>query len=374
MKKYKLLYFLSEDHYFLSHKLPHALKALKSGFDVLIVCKESRYREKILSYGFKFENINLDRKSLNPFKEFLTILSFFKIIKRFKPDIIQNIALKPILYGSFCSIFQRKIKIQINAIVGLGYLFINKTLFNFFVKTILKFLLKFLFFDKKNIIVFQNKDDLDLFLKKKIVNKPQSKLIPSSGVNIKTFKPSKIEKKFDLIMHSRMLVDKGVMDLIKAIKILKKKNFDIKVLLLGNPDNNNRASIKIEDLKKWKSEKLILWKSAKINVIKYINQSRIGILPSYREGFPKSLLESASCGLPLISTNVPGCKDICINNYNGLTVDIKNPSQLSEAIRNLITNEKMINHMGSNSRKLVIKKYSDQIISSEFLKLYRILK
>ena len=376
MKKYKLLYFVSEDHYFLTHKLPHALLALKNNFDVLIVCNTSKYKKKILSYGFNIKHINLDRKSINPFQEIKTLIQFIRIISDFKPDVIQSVALKPIIYSSFCKIFFSKmIKLNVYSVVGLGYLFINKGTFNSFLRHLVEFFLKLFLNKKKNIIVFQNNDDLSYFIKKKIIKKEQSILIPGSGVDTNYFKPMvKIKKKYDLIMHSRMLVDKGVYDLIDAIKILKIKNIKLKVLLLGSPDIKNRASIEREYLEDLDKKKVINWISSKSKVLSYIQQSKIGILPSYREGFPKSLLESASCGLPLISTNVSGCREICIDGHNGFLSKVKDPHDLARVIEKLLFDRKSQLLMGRNSRKVCIEKFSDFEISSQFLKIYNLIK
>ncbi|MDC3091179.1 glycosyltransferase family 4 protein [Rickettsiales bacterium] len=376
MKKYKLLYFVSEDHYFLTHKLPHALLALKNNFDVLVVCNTSKYKKKILSYGFNIKHINLDRKSINPFQELKTLTQLITIISDFKPDIIQSVALKPIIYCSFCKIFFSKIiKLNVYSIVGLGYLFINRGLFNYFLKRIVEVYLKLFLGKKKSIIIFQNKEDLSYFIKKKIITQKQSTIISGSGVNIDHFKPTKkIKKKYDLLMHSRMLIDKGIYDLINAIYILRKKNISLKVLLLGDPDLKNRASIKKEYLEELVRKKIIDWVPSKPDVLPYIQRSRIGILPSYREGFPKSLLEAASCGLPLISTNVAGCKEICINGYNGFLAQVKDPQDLAKKIEKLLFNKKSQFLMGKKSRKICVEKFSDGTISKEFLKIYNSIK
>ena len=177
-------------------------------------------------------------------------------------------------------------------------------------------------------------------------------VIKGSGVETNYFKPKNVKKKYDVILHSRMLKDKGIYEYIESIKvIIKKKN--IKALLLGSPDNKNYASICEVKLKKWNSEKIVEWVPFKENVRDYLNQSKISILPSYREGLPKSLLEAASCGLPIITTKVPGCKEICVDNYNGLLVETKNAESISKAIMYLLDNRDKREIFSKNSRKLV---------------------
>ena len=199
-------------------------------------------------------------------------------------------------------------------------------------------------------------------------------VIKGSGVETNYFKPKNVKKKYDVILHSRMLRDKGIYEYIESIKIIiKKKN--IKALLLGSPDNKNYASIGEVKLEKWNSEKIVEWVPFTENVRDYLNQSKICILPSYREGLPKSLLEAASCGLPIITTKVPGCKEICVDNYNGLLVETKNAESISKAIMYLLDNKDKREIFSKNSRKLVLKNFCVRKISKEFTSLYfKILK
>ena len=141
-------------------------------------------------------------------------------------------------------------------------------------------------------------------------------------------------------------------------------------MILGNPDIQNRTSVKVNLLKQWQSEKLIIWKGKKRNVLPYLQKSKIAVLPSYREGLPKNLLEAASCELPIITTDVVGCKEICRNNFNGQLVPAQNYIHLSKAIEKILNNPKLSNFYGKNGRKLVIEKFSTKIIIKKFLEVY----
>ena len=370
MKKYKLLYFVSEDQYFLTHKLAHAKKAIKDGFDVFVACKTSILMQDIEKHGIKVLSFNFDRKNLNILKEIKKIITFFILLKKIKPDILQSIALKPIIYACLSSVFFPKI-IRIHCIVGLGYLFINKGIKLLMIRLIVEKIFKLFFNRTNNLIVFQNEDDFNFFKNKNIIKKCKTFIIPGSGVDVNEFSPDKkVRKKYDLILHSRMLIDKGIFELVEAFKYLRSKKYDLKILLLGGSDNNNRASISDSQLKEFNTLKGLTWIDSKRNVIKYIRESRIGVLPSYREGFPKSLLEAASCGLALISCDVVGCKEISLHEYNGLNCKPKNYLELANNIKILITDKKKMKLMGINSRKLVLKKFSDNYISKEFSKVY----
>ena len=374
MKKYKLLYFVSEDEYFITHKINQAKTALKFFDEIKILCKFSNYSRKIKLSGFKTINFNFNRKSINPILNLRSLTKFFSITTQYKPDVIQCFALKPILYSVIINFFLKKdIKI-ISCVVGMGYLIINKNLFARVYEFIYFFLLR-IFINKKVFFVFQNADDYSLFRKKKIITKNNSNLIRGSGVCTKKFKPNKQKKIYDLIFHSRIIKDKGVFEIIDAIKILRNQNVFFKTLFLGDLDMENRSFITEKQVNFWVKEKLIIWKRKTKNVLPYLQKSKISILPSYREGLPKSLLEAASCKLPIISSDVPGCREVCIDNFNGFLVQPKDPVSLSKSIHKLLFNPNLMRKFGKNSRGIVTKSFSDQIISREFLKLYkRIIK
>ena len=195
----------------------------------------------------------------------------------------------------------------------------------------------------KNIsYVFQNLDDLKLFEKKGIIKNKNVKIIKGSGVDTNFFKKSKNKKIYDLIFHSRVLKDKGILEIIDALKRLKKKKIILRTLILGNPDPKNLSSISTEKLNIWSDSNLIIWKPRVDNVLPYLQKSRIAILPSYREGLPRSLLEAASCELPIISTNVPGCREICLDKFNGFLVEPKDSKSLAKAIEKLVSNQRLI--------------------------------
>ncbi len=371
MKKYKLLYFISEDEYFLSHKIFQAKDALKNKFDVMVICNFTKYENKIKSEGFKTQNINFDRGSINPLTNLNYLIKLLKIIHTFKPNIIQCFALKPILLTSMAAFFNKKIKV-LCCVVGVGSLVINNNFFSNIIRGFYFFLLKI--FTMNNIsYVFQNLDDAELFKKKGVIKNKNVKIIKGSGVDTNFFKKSKNKKIYDLIFHSRILKDKGIIEIIDALKKLKKKKIILSTLILGNPDPKNFSSISVEKLNSWNDSKIIIWKPRVANVLPYLQKSKIAILPSYREGLPRSLLEAASCELPLISTNVPGCKEICLDKFNGFLVNPKDSKSLAKAIKKLAFNQRLIDKFGKNGRAHIIKNFANELVSKKFSEVYQSL-
>jgi glycosyltransferase involved in cell wall biosynthesis len=369
-RKYKLLYFVSEDEYFISHKIEQVQHAIKKKIDVLVVTKFKKKEKKILNAGFKTKHLDFDRKSLNPVKEFLCILKLAVIIFKYKPNIIQANALKPILYISLISYFLSKKTKIILCVVGLGYLFIEKNKKNFFIKNIYLLLVKFTLRKKNSIFVFQNNDDKKLFMNKNLLRNVSFKIIKGSGVNVKKFCSKKVKKIYDIIFHSRLLYDKGFNEILEALEILRKKKIYLKTLILGDPDKSNRSSVDKSIIISMAKKKKCLWINKVDNVIPYLQKSKISVLPSYREGLPKSLLEAASCKLPLVATDVPGCRDVCKNNFNGILIPKKNSKSLSKAIEKLLKNESLMLKYGENGRKLVKENFSLKAVSDQFMKIY----
>ena len=254
--------------------------------------------------------------------------------------------------------------------MGLGFLFINKNLSTRIIKHCYLLLLKIFLIKKKVLFIFQNYDDKMEFEKENITKYSKSEIIRGSGVDTSKFKKKSTKKVFDIIFHSRILYDKGFLELINAIKILKKEK-PVKVLILGIPDSSNKSAVEKKKLNCWQREKLIIWYGKKKNVIPYLQKSRVAVLPSYREGLPKSMLEASSCELPVITSNVEGCKEVCIDGFNGILVPVKDHVALSDAIKKILKSKKLELLYGKNGREMVQKHFSDKVINKQFLSIYK---
>ena len=230
--------------------------------------------------------------------------------------------------------------------------------------------MKFTLRKKNSVFVFQNNDDKKFFMNKNLLRNVDFKIIKGSGVNVNKFCGKKVKKIYDIIFHSRLLYDKGFNEIIEALEILRKKKIYLKTLILGDPDKSNRSSIDKSILISMAKKKNCRWINKVDNVIPYLQKSKISILPSYREGLPKSLLEAASCKLPLVATDVPGCRDVCKDNINGILIPKKNSKSLSKAIEKLLKNESLMLKYGENGRKLVKENFSLKTISDLFMRIY----
>lgn len=372
MDRSKLLYFVTEDHYFCSHRLELAKAALQNGCDVYVMTNVHKHGDVIKDAGLKLVPLYFERKGKNPFTELNHIRTIKKIYNDIKPDIIHHVALKPILYGTIAALFLKKKPKIINAFTGLGYLFTSQKVLIKAVAFIMLMLFKFIFNRTKSDIILQNKDDLHFFDVKKLASIEKLHLIRGSGVDLSDY-PASPEPKGDItaLFVARMLKDKGVLELVEATKMLKAENIPLKIIFVGAPDPHNPSSLKEEEIKSWENMGLMTWLGHQTKIAEFWQKTHIAVLPSYREGLPKSLLEAASCGRPIIATDVPGCREICIDNLNGILVPAKDAFALKEALKKLTFDASLRQKMGKESRKLVEDHFSVEAVIAQTLDLYK---
>ena len=374
--KKKILLNISEDWFFLSHFLSRALSAKKAGFEVYVCCNETIKRQVIVDYGFKFIKLPYKRSNVNPIYEFYILLRLIFLLKKIRPDIVHNVALKPIIHGSIASKLL-SIKSVINAPVGLGYVFISNDLKARLLRPVLKFLLINLLDshkgrNKKNKVIFENNDDYDYFINLKAVNSKSTCIIHGAGVEVDKliYKKKKLNKIPTVVLVARMLKDKGIYEFIDAYKFLKNRKIKCRFILVGDTDPLNPSSLEKSFLISCQKEKKIEWLGWIEDIEKVLLRTDILCLPSYREGLPKSLLEGAAAGLPLVATDTVGCREVVIDGLNGFLVPVKDSKKLADAIEKLILDRSLRMSMGKESLKLAIERFSSPIINSLTMDVY----
>ena len=374
MKK-TLLYFISEDWYFVSHRIQIALEAKKNGYDVHLVTNCKDKKAFIETFGIKVHNINLIRKSFNIINEIKTIISLYKIYRKISPDIVHHVAIKPILYGMIVCRYLGITK-TINAFAGLTFIFWSDNWKIVLVRPIFNFIFRYFLNFKDSICLFQNKDDADLLIKIKIIEQNRVHLIRGSGVDLKCYKSLNEKKgKINVTLASRLQTDKGIVEFVNAASILRSSGVNANFILAGMIDDHNPSSIKIEKIKKWENKGLIIWVGHKKSMVDVFSNAHIVCLPSYREGLPKVLLEAAASARPIVATDVPGCREIVIHDYNGYLVPAKNFHMLAYYLKKLINNKNLRLKMGANGRRLVEENFDIKIISEKTISLYdRLIK
>lgn len=337
----------------------------KRGYEVVIVAPHDEYIE-YLKKKFKFYEISIDSKGTNPSKDIKTVFDYYKIYKRIKPDIVLNFTIKPNIYGTMiCNLLGIK---TINNITGLGTLFIKEN----FASKIAKFLYK-LSLKKADFIFFQNRDDFELFGKLRLIDDNKCGILPGSGVDIYRFKPIKIKKDddvFKFLLIARMIKDKGVFEYIEAAKIIRSKHSNVEFLLLGAVGVDNPTAIPKEKIKEWEDKGLVKYLGMIADVRQEIAKADCVVLPSYREGTSRVLLESAAMAKPIITTNVPGCRDVVDDGINGFLCEVKNSKDLANRMEKMISlSEGERNKIGKNGRKKIIKEFDEKIVIDKYIEV-----
>lgn len=359
-----ILYIVNDINFFNSHRLPLALKAIQKGWSVTVASND-----KInIDQRIKQIKIPIDRSSLSIIKAFILFFSVISVIKKFKPTIVHNVTLKPIIMGSIAAFFFRKL-IVINAVSGLGVLFTRNK--NSLAREVVQFLFKIIVKRKNTGFIFQNNIDLEVLKKNGI--KRNTTIIKGSGVAGNIFKykkPTNSAKKI-ILFTGRILKDKGVLDLIKAFKLLPENIKSQTVLrFLGKEDIENPAHIKSEDMKRLLQEDYIQWLGHSNSVKKELELCHIYCLPSYREGLPKSIIEAMAVGRPIITTNAPGCDDCVIEGFNGLKIYPGDCESLSIALLKLLKDHELCLSMGENSRHFFEKDFTIEKVVDETFYFY----
>jgi|TARA_B110000495_G_C23018951_1_gene604087 glycosyltransferase involved in cell wall biosynthesis len=374
MKK-KLIFFVAEDWYFVSHRIQLAIEAKKKGYDVHLVTNCSNKKAFIESFGIKVHNANLSRKSFNIINEIKTIVSLYKIYSKISPDIVHHVAIKPILYGMIVCRYLGITK-TINAFAGLTFIFWSDNWKIVLVRPFFNFIFRYLLNFKDSVCLLQNKDDADLLIKSKVIEQKRVHLIRGSGVDLKIYESLNEKKgKINVILASRLQRDKGIVEFVKAASILLSSGVNANFILVGMIDDHNPSSIEIEKIKKWEDKGLIRWVGYKKNMIDVFSNAHIVCLPSYREGLPKVLLEAAASARPIVAADVPGCREIVIHDCNGYLVPAKNIYMLANYLKELINNKNLRLKMGANGRRLVEENFDIKIISEKTISLYdRLIK
>ena len=365
----KILLFANTDWYLYNFRLILARELRRQGYEVVLLSPPGDFQNLLQENGFHWIPFPLSRQGINPFSELHTVWRLLHIYRQVKPVIVHHFTIKPVIYGSLAAHILGFRGI-INSITGLGHLFIDTG----FVTRVIRNLAKFLYRTSLNgtQVIFENPEDRNIFIHNRLLNPEQTNLIPGTGVDIKKFQPTTRTNTTPLVLFaSRLLITKGVLEFIEASQLLKKKGLKIRFVIAGTPDPGNPASISPEQIEAWKqSDAVEVW-GWQADMPSTLAQADIFCLPSYREGVPSALLEACASGLPIITTDVPGCRDVVTHGINGLLVPPQDPQALADAIGTLLTDPKRRDEMGKAGRQLALDKFSLEKIIDQTLTVYQ---
>ena len=369
----KLIFLVTEDRYFLSHRLPMARAAQGEGFDVSVITNAVNCRSEIEAQGVRVIPLSLERRSLNPFKALGHIRQIKKIYEREKPDLVHHIAMKPVLYGSLAAWFAG-VPAVVNAFAGLGYVFTAQSGLANTLRPLLLLAFRVLLKRPGSWLLLQNEDDRELLRRHGLTPEGRTEVIRGSGIDPVQYRelpfpPS--DRDFMCVFSGRMIGIKGLQTLKDAFAVLAKRDPRIKLWLCGGPDPGNPGSWEEEQLRQWGDN--VVYKGHCRDMAAIWAQAHASVQPSWGgEGVPKSLLEAAACGRAIVATDVPGCRDVVEDGKNGYLVSARDAPALADALARLAADARACAVMGHASRLLLEKSdFTSGAVMARTAALYR---
>ena len=367
--KEKILFITNVDWFFLSHRLEIGLQAISEGYEVHIATSFTNCENDLISKGFKTHELDIDRCKTNVFNSLRTFLNILIITYKIKPDIIHSITIKPVLFGGIVSRLFRRTNF-VASISGLNNIFISKSKLNKIIRIFVKILYKFSLSQKRVKVIFQNSNDERIITKCCNLKNENKILIPGSGTDLSFFKPDKTKNKSDIVLFaSRLLISKGILEFIKSAEALNSSGY--KFLIAGKLDIDNPDCISKKELDFYLKKGIVEYLGEISNIRELLLKSKIVVLPSfYGEGLPKILIEAAACGVPVITTDHPGCRDAIIPGKTGILVPIKDTKSIIKGIKTLLKSRVIYENMSKEARVLDLKKYDVKDVVRKNIRIY----
>jgi glycosyltransferase involved in cell wall biosynthesis len=370
--KPKLLFFVTEDWYFCSHRLPLAVAARAAGFDVGVITRINQHAELIQAHQLRLIPIELSRKGINPWQELRLIGRLYRIYRQERPDIVHQVTIKPVLYGTLAAKLSGVGGI-VNALAGLGFLFSSQRPQARLLRPLISLALRLLLRGRGNRMIVQNPEDKDLLTSLSDLHPQHLHLIRGAGVDLDLFTPQPEPAGTPVvILASRLLWDKGVGVFAEAAHLLQQRSVQARLVLVGKPDPGNPAAVDEEQIRAWTEQGLIEWWGHREDMAQTLAASHIVCLPSsYGEGIPKVLLEAAASGRPIVATQIAGCREIVEHGKNGLLVPQQDPAALADALQQLIDDAQRRRLFGDYGRRKAVREFGLAGVIRETLSVYQ---
>ena len=365
----KIILSSNTDWYLYNFRLSLAKEILDHGYDLLLLSPPGRYSEILLSDGMRWQAIRLSR-GLNPISDFSTLLQYIGVYRREQPDLVHHFTFKPVIFGSIAARYAG-IPATVNSVTGLGYLFVNPGRLAPLLRLVVRPLLRLALKSKNAMTIFQNEEDAHFFEEQGLVRSGQYLTIESSGVDVERFSPTP-EPAGDpiILLAARMLWDKGVGELVEAARILSRQGVQGKVVLVGDVDSGNPATIGEAQLRDWADEGVVEWWGHQDDMPEILGRCHVVVLPSYGEGVSRTLIEAAAAGRPIVASDVPGCREVVSHGKNGFLVPPKDPRALADAISRLLSDRDLRTRMGQAGRDIALERFSDKLVNAKTLQIY----
>jgi glycosyltransferase involved in cell wall biosynthesis len=370
----KIILFANTDWYLFNFRLPLARALKTQGHEVLLISPHGDYGAMLCKAGFRWTSLAMDRRSLNPFREILVLTRLALLYRRERPDVVHNFTVKCVIYGAAAAAFAR-IPARINAVAGLGYVFSNNSFKARLLRPLVRCLMNWSLNNTQSRLILQNPDDVKDFTLAGIVDASRVHLIKSSGVDTHRFQPSGGSsvpgQPTIVLLAARLLWDKGIAEYVQAARKLRGEGLPIRFLLAGAPDHGNPASVRQDELDAWAAEGVIEVLGHVDDIRAQLADTDIMVLPSYYgEGVPRSLIEAAACGLPIVTTDSQGCREVVTDGVDGLLIPVRNSEALAGAIQRLHENPILRSELGAAARQRALAEFDERIVIEKTLAVY----
>ena len=364
----KLLYLVTEDWAFCSHRLPMARAARAAGFEVVVATRVGAHRERIEAEGFRVHALDWRRRGNGPLATLRAVFDIAALYRRERPDLIHHVAMKPVIVGGLAAWLTGR-RAVINALTGLGYVFIGDSPVKLPIRALIRLVLK----RPGSRLLLQNHDDARFLVGRGFADPARLTVIRGSGIDIDHYAPlpEPATGPVTVAYVGRMLEDKGIPTLVEAHRRVRERGIDLRLILAGTPDPENPTTVTEATLREWAAGPGLEWRGAVADVRTVWRDAHFAVLPSRREGLPKSLLEAAACGRALVATDVPGCREIARAGENALLVPADDAEALAGALATLATDAGLRARFGAASRALVVSDLAAGPVGARTVELYR---
>lgn len=370
----KVVLFANTDWYLYNFRRSLAFALRDAGYDVLLLSPDGPYGEKLHALGLRWQSLPMDRRSLNPVREAFLLLHLVRLLRRERPDFVHGFTIKCAVYGSLAARLAG-VGARINAVAGLGYVFTSRDGKARLLRPIVRALLKLAMGGRNARLILQNPDDVTLFEAARLVDTAHMRLIPGSGVDCSRFAPSDAGRdpaaKLRVLLPARLLWDKGIAEFIAAARQLRTEGREMDFLLAGDPDPGNPAAVPEVDLQAWADAGVVQWLGHVDDMPALFASVDMVVLPSYREGLPKGLIEAAACALPLVTCDVPGCREVVTDGVDGLLVPVADAGALAAAIARLQDDPALSRRLGGAARAKALAQFDERIVIRRTMDVYR---
>jgi glycosyltransferase involved in cell wall biosynthesis len=369
----RILFVVNHAGFFLSHRLPLALAARRAGYDVIVVTPKSRHAPLIEAAGLTWAPLTMSRSGTRPWTEAMTLASLYRTYRRLRPDLVHHVTSKPVLYGTPIARLAG-VRAVVNAIAGMGLYFSHDSSGSGALRSLLSAGYRTALRHPNMRVIFQNEAQRDEFVRRGWARAAQSVLIRGSGVDTTVFTPPATPPNGVplVVLVSRMLYSKGVGEFVEAAERLRRNGVNARFALIGDADPDNPGSIQEQQLRAWHDQGSVEYWGRREDIAAVLPAAAIACLPTYYpEGVPKSLIEAAACGLPIVTTDIPGCRDLVTDGLNGLIVPFKDVESLITALQTLLDDPPLRARMGKAGRARVLQEYSLTRVVDEHLALYK---